>query len=77
MQEAVPVGEGAMAAILGLDADGVDAACAGGERRVGVVTPANLNAPGQIVIAGQTRSGGARRRAGEGARRQAGRLPWP
>jgi [acyl-carrier-protein] S-malonyltransferase len=51
MQEAVPVGEGAMAAILGLDADAVGAACeeaAQGE----VVSPANLNAPGQVVIAG-------------------------
>ena len=51
MQEAVPVGEGAMAAILGLDAAGVAAACeaaAQGE----VVSPANLNAPGQVVIAG-------------------------
>jgi [acyl-carrier-protein] S-malonyltransferase len=51
MQEAVPVGEGAMAAILGLDADAVGRACeesAQGE----VVTPANLNAPGQVVIAG-------------------------
>jgi [acyl-carrier-protein] S-malonyltransferase len=51
MQEAVPVGEGAMAAILGLDADRVAQACA--EAADGrIVTPANLNAPGQIVIAG-------------------------
>ena len=51
MQEAVPVGTGAMAAILGLDADLVGQACeqaAQGE----VVSPANLNAPGQVVIAG-------------------------
>ncbi len=51
MQEAVPVGAGAMAAILGLDAATVTAACeaaAQGE----VVSPANLNAPGQVVIAG-------------------------
>ncbi|MEO5819475.1 MAG: ACP S-malonyltransferase [Vicinamibacteraceae bacterium] len=51
MQEAVPVGAGAMAAILGLDGDAVAAACleaAEGE----VVSPANLNAPGQVVIAG-------------------------
>src|SRR6476646_2087258 len=53
MQEAVPVGAGAMAAILGLDAEGVARACA--EAAQGeVVTPANLNAPGQIVIAGHT-----------------------
>ena len=51
MQEAVPVGEGAMAAILGLDADIVRQACedvAGGE----VVSPANINGAGQVVIAG-------------------------
>ena len=54
MQEAVPVGEGAMAAILGLDADGVARACAETMARAAgrVVTPANLNAPGQVVIAG-------------------------
>lgn len=52
MQEAVPVGDGAMAAILGLDADGVAAACA--EADGGIVAPANLNAPGQVVIAGHT-----------------------
>jgi [acyl-carrier-protein] S-malonyltransferase len=53
MQEAVPVGEGAMAAILGLDAQGVAAACAAAARETGqVVSPANLNGPGQIAIAG-------------------------
>jgi [acyl-carrier-protein] S-malonyltransferase len=51
MQDAVPVGAGAMAAILGLDADDVARACA--EAADGeVVSPANINAPGQIVIAG-------------------------
>jgi [acyl-carrier-protein] S-malonyltransferase len=64
MQEAVPVGEGAMAAILGLDADGVAKACA--EAAEGqIVSPANLNAPGQIVIAGHAQ---AVARAGERAR---------
>ena len=64
MQEAVPVGEGAMAAILGLDADAVARACA--EAAAGqVVTPANLNAPGQVVIAGQS---AAVARAGERAK---------
>ncbi|OFW15866.1 MAG: [acyl-carrier-protein] S-malonyltransferase [Acidobacteria bacterium RIFCSPLOWO2_12_FULL_67_14] len=51
MQEAVPVGQGAMAAILGLDLAGVQRACeeaASGE----VVSPANINGPDQIVIAG-------------------------
>ena len=51
MQEAVPVGQGAMAAILGLDEAGVAQACL--EAAQGdVVSAANLNGPGQIVIAG-------------------------
>ena len=49
MQEAVPQGEGAMAAILGLDDAAIDAACAAAD---GLVSPANYNAPGQTVIAG-------------------------
>ncbi len=53
MQEAVPVGEGAMAAILGLDGAAVLAACEAAEQG-DVVSPANLNAPGQVVIAGST-----------------------
>jgi [acyl-carrier-protein] S-malonyltransferase len=67
MQEAVPVGEGAMAAVLGLDETGVAEACADASRdRAGrVVTPANLNAPGQIVIAGHA---DAVARAGERAK---------
>jgi len=64
MQEAVPVGEGAMAAILGLDADAVARACADGSEGE-VVTPANLNGAGQVVIAG-TRD--AVKRAGERAK---------
>ena len=51
MQEAVPVGVGAMAAIIGLDTDALNAVCeeaAAGE----VVSPANFNSPGQVVIAG-------------------------
>jgi [acyl-carrier-protein] S-malonyltransferase len=51
MQEAVPVGEGAMAAILGLSADVVTRACE--EASEGeVVSPANINGSGQVVIAG-------------------------
>ena len=64
MQEAVPVGQGAMAAILGLDAATVRRACeeaADGE----VVSPANINSADQVVIAGAT---SAVRRAGERAR---------
>lgn len=70
MQDAVPVGTGAMAAVLGLEEADVAAACletAQGE----IVSPANLNGAGQIVIAGHTE---AVARAGEackvrGARR--------
>jgi len=73
MQEAVPVGVGAMAAILGLDADGVARACA--EAAQGeVVTPANLNAPGQIVIAGHKT---AVERAGERAKALGARRAIP
>jgi [acyl-carrier-protein] S-malonyltransferase len=64
MQDAVPVGAGSMAAILGLDADAVARACedaAQGE----VVSPANINGAGQVVIAGAT---GAVQRAGERAK---------
>jgi [acyl-carrier-protein] S-malonyltransferase len=51
MQEAVPEGLGAMAAILGLDDEGVRAACA--ESAQGeAVQAVNFNAPGQVVIAG-------------------------
>jgi [acyl-carrier-protein] S-malonyltransferase len=51
MQEAVPVGQGAMAAVLGLDDDAVRAACA--EAAQGeVVEAVNFNAPNQVVIAG-------------------------
>ena len=67
MQEAVPVGEGAMAAILGLDEDGVTRACAETMTELSgrVVSAANLNAPGQIVIAGHA---DAVTRAGERAK---------
>ncbi|MEM1229336.1 MAG: ACP S-malonyltransferase [Pseudomonadota bacterium] len=49
MQEAVPPGEGAIAAILGLDNAQVEACC---DAIDGVVSPANYNAPGQVAIAG-------------------------
>jgi [acyl-carrier-protein] S-malonyltransferase len=56
MQEAVPVGVGAMAAILGLADEQVAQACAQGREGPGnlheVVDPANFNAPSQVVIAG-------------------------
>jgi [acyl-carrier-protein] S-malonyltransferase len=70
MQEAVPVGAGAMAAILGLDADTVSQACreALQDRAAAqgdVVSPANMNGAGQVVIAG---SAAAVARAGERAK---------
>ena len=52
MQTAVKAGEGAMAAIIGLDDDAVREACAGVAD--GVVEAVNFNAPGQVVIAGTT-----------------------
>jgi [acyl-carrier-protein] S-malonyltransferase len=64
MQDAVPVGDGAMAAILGLDPERVARICAeaaGSE----IVAPANVNAPGQVVVAGHA---GAVERAVELAR---------
>jgi len=53
MQEAVPAGHGAMAAILGLDDDGVRAACEQASHDDELAEAANFNAPGQVVVAGQ------------------------
>lgn len=50
MQEAVPTG-GAMAAVLGLDAGAIEQAC---EETEGIVSIANYNCPGQIVITGES-----------------------
>ena len=64
MQDAAPVGHGTMAAVMGLDAPLVEQACreaADGQ----VVSAANLNAPGQVVIAG---AAAAVRRAGDRAK---------
>jgi [acyl-carrier-protein] S-malonyltransferase len=55
MQEAVPVGEGAMAAVLGMEREQVEKICeevSSGE----VLAAANFNCPGQIVIAGHTKA---------------------
>lgn len=55
MQEAVPVGEGAMAAIIALDTDTIKTICADVEKRTGkAVQAVNFNCPGQVVIAGAT-----------------------
>ena len=50
MQKAVPLGTGAMAAIIGLDLDEVSALC---DKTKGIVSPANINSAEQIVIAGE------------------------
>ena len=55
MQDAVPSGVGAMAAIIGLDDDGVSAACAEASA-AGVAEPVNFNSPGQVVIAGHKKA---------------------
>jgi [acyl-carrier-protein] S-malonyltransferase len=70
MQEAVPVGTGAMAAVIGADLNDIEKACADAEQGQ-VCAPANINSPSQVVIAGNTeavdrasellRSGGAKR----------------
>lgn len=68
MQEAVPLGEGAMAAIIGLDDEQVARCC---DEATGKVTPANYNAPGQVVLAGAAAAvaDAGRRCADAGARR--------
>ena len=53
MQEAVPVGEGAMAAVMKLPVEEVKALCNEAE---GYVVPANYNCPGQIVVSGETKA---------------------
>jgi [acyl-carrier-protein] S-malonyltransferase len=75
MQAAVPTGEGAMAAILGLEDTDVEAACA--EAAQGeVVEAVNFNAPGQVVIAG-TASAVARAIEAANARGARRALPLP
>lgn len=64
MQEAVPVGTGAMAAILGLDGEQIAEACVDAAEG-DIVSPANLNGGGQVVIAGTV---AAVARAGERAK---------
>ena len=53
MQEAVPAGSGAMAALLGLEDADVEAACREAAAGGGVVEAVNFNSPGQVVIAGE------------------------
>jgi len=73
MQEAVPLGRGSMAAILGLDPDRVEEACK--EASMGqVCSPANFNGPGQVVISGHAE---AVARAVEIARKMGARKAIP
>jgi len=77
MQAAVPVGEGAMAAVIGLDDEQVEAACQAEEAAGGgAVAAVNFNSPGQLVIAGAAAAvaGAGERCKGLGARRV---LPLP
>lgn len=55
MQQAVPLGEGTMAAVLGLEREKVEEVCRQASAG-GVVEPANYNCPGQLVIAGQVKA---------------------
>jgi [acyl-carrier-protein] S-malonyltransferase len=70
MQNAVPAGVGAMAAIIGLDDDAVIAAC-DESSSIGVAEPVNFNSPGQVVIAGHKDAidGAIKRCEAAGARR--------
>ena len=72
MQEAVPVGQGAMAAVLKMERAALEEICASID---GIVQPVNYNSPGQIVIAGETRAVEA---AGEKCKAAGGRvMPLP
>ncbi len=75
MQEAVPEGQGAMAAVLGLDADAVRGVCEAAAKETNqVVSPANLNSPEQVVISG---SAAGVARAGELAKEKGAKKVVP
>jgi [acyl-carrier-protein] S-malonyltransferase len=69
MDEAVPAGQGAMSAVMGLDRDALSAICADVSKTHGPVELANINCPGQIVISGKAE---AVQRAGEVLSEQGG-----
>ncbi len=71
MQEACPAGQGSMAALIGLEPKVVDEICAEASSGGEFATPANLNAPGQIVIAGHA---GAVKRAIEIAKNRGSKM---
>jgi len=75
MQEAVPLGEGAMTAIIGLGDNAVVEACNVAQEKLGEpVLPANFNAPGQVVISGTAAAVDA---AGDGCRERGARRVIP
>ena len=71
MQEAVPAGTGAMSAVMGVEPENLEALCRQAATSDEVVSPANFNAPGQIVVAGHA---SAVARLGELAAAQKGRV---
>jgi len=71
MQEAVPAGTGAMSAVMGVEPEALEALCRQAATNDEVVSPANFNAPGQIVVAGHA---AAVARLGELAAAQKGRI---
>src|SRR5271168_202404 len=74
MQQAVPVGEGAMSALLGIDIEGAEAAVKEATAQGGVCVVANDNAPGQVVISGTAE---AVARAGELAKSKGAKRAMP
>lgn len=75
-QEAVPPGEGCMAAVVGLEKSCVEGICRAVDGRYGVVAVANDNSPGQFVISGNTAAvEQAMGRAKEGGARRVVKLP--
>src|SRR5215469_8391053 len=74
MQEAVPVGEGAMSALLGIEIDPADAAAKEAATEGGICVIANDNAPGQVVISG---SAATVARAGEIAKTKGAKRAMP
>lgn len=56
MQEAVPVGTGGMLAVIGLEDYEVEDACKEIDSSLGIVTPANYNSPGQVVVSGDAKA---------------------
>lgn len=67
MESAVKAGEGAMAAIIGLEDQAVEEICSKISETSGIVVPANYNCPGQLVISGETEAVKAACEAAKGA----------